>query len=170
MKALVWTATDEEYRELQPCIYSIVLFGAPHRGLNTTALEKLVAGTISERLIRDLKSDSVVLTNLSAAFPSASKKVQIITCFELRTTPTAGKDTEKRWKRDGPEVMMVDRNSACLYIDQEERIGINENHSMIAKLSDHPSSSYPALRAKLADHVAKAPNVVMSRFFQLDSV
>lgn len=170
MKALVWVATVEEYKELRPCIYSIVLFGAPHRGLNTTALEKLVIGTVSERLIRDLKSDSAVLASLSAAFASASKKVKIITCFELRTTPTAGKDAGGRWNRHGPEVMMVDRISACLYVDQEERIEINENHSMIAKLSDQPSSAYHVLRSKLKDHVAKAPAVVMSRFFQLDSV
>lgn len=170
MKALVWIATFEECKELRPCIYSIVLFGAPHRGLNTTALETLVTGSVSERLIRDLKSDSVVLANLSAEFASASKKVRIITCSELRTTPTARKDPEGRWKRDGPEVMMVDRVSACLYVDQEERIEINENHSMIAKLSDQPSSAYHVLRNKLKDHVTRAPNVVMSRFFQLDCI
>ena len=68
---------------------SIIFLGAPHKGLETTALETLVKSKATEDMIRELKSESPTLTELNDKFRHVAKDVDILTCYELSPTKTA---------------------------------------------------------------------------------
>jgi hypothetical protein len=118
-------------------IYSVFFFGAPHRGLENEKLRELTKGCWSENLVNDLSPGSVLLTQLNKTFAEATSELKIVTCVELEATPepTASPNDPTTWTRTGPSKFMVDKNSACLYYENEQIIEINKNHSMIAKLS-----------------------------------
>src|SRR5450432_1683116 len=128
---LVQMARDPEYRDIFDSVYSIVFFGAPHRGYHTAALEVLVQGQRREPLIKDMKYDSPFLQNLSKEFSRISKDLKIISCYEMQETHTArAKESDpKSWDRTGPKAMMVEPGSARLFTPNEEEIGIDADHS-----------------------------------------
>ena len=72
---------------------SFVFLGAPHRGLDITALQTLVQGTSSESMISELKEGSSVLEILDHDFEKYSRgaNVQILSCYESYPTPTVEK-------------------------------------------------------------------------------
>ena len=157
------------YEDICGSIYSVVFFGAPHRGLRTQEIKVLVEGQPTEELVGDLHPESTLLRSMNEAFPELSKNIKIISCVELKQTPTArGKPGSGKWERDGPPAMMVDRNSACLYTAAERIIAINQNHSMIAKLSSAQGSDYHRLKDLLAEDVRLAPSIVNARFARKD--
>ena len=135
-------------------VYSVVFFGPPHRGLEIESLEQLTRGRQRHGLIADLGRDSTLLRDLNDKFPRVSDHLKIITCFELHATPTAQArpDSPEAWERTGPLKMMADWNSACLYTPNETRIAIDQNHSMIAKLSG-ADPAYQQLKNHLEEHV-----------------
>jgi hypothetical protein len=168
---LVEYAGRPEYNEILDRVYSIVLLGPPHRGLNTKALETLVEGSRREPLIKDLKFNSTLLELLTKKFSGVTKAIKIITCYELKETPTAvpkpGKPGE--WERTGPLEMMVEPTSACLHTTNELAIGIDKNHSEIGKLQeDWPA--YQELKEALTHHVQVAPRAVSARFSHRDAI
>lgn len=69
-------------------VRSIIFFGAPHKGLETTALETLVKSQVTEDMIRELKSESPTLTELNDKFRYVAKNIDILTCYELSPTKT----------------------------------------------------------------------------------
>ena len=70
-------------------VRSIIFLGAPHKGLETTALETLVKSQATEDIIRELKSESPTLTELNDKFRHVAKDIDILTCYELSPTKTA---------------------------------------------------------------------------------
>ena len=70
-------------------VRSIIFLGAPHKGLETTALETLVKSQATEDMIRELKSESPTLTELNDKFRHVAQDIDILTCYELSPTKTA---------------------------------------------------------------------------------
>lgn len=141
---------------------SIIFLGAPHKGLETTALETLVKSQATEDMIRELKAESPTLTELNDKFRHVAKDIDILTCYELSPTKTAIEvllDHAKRqlftngvqmpdgtWKREGPPIMMVSLDSARQWYPREELVACNADHSQIAKLKRGENSIYPSVR------------------------
>lgn len=96
-------------------------------------------GQPSEVLIRDLHPDSTKISDLNDRFAEAVRHVHIVSCAELRETPTLVKTSSGNFERSGPLKLMVRQDSAYLYwsAEVETRVPINRDHSTIAKL---PSS------------------------------
>lgn len=69
-------------------VRSIIFFGAPHKGLEITALETLVKSQVTEDMIRELRSESPTLTELNDKFRHVAKDIDILTCYELSRTKT----------------------------------------------------------------------------------
>ena len=67
----------------------IIFLAAPHKGLQTNALETLVKSKPTEDLIRELKPGSPTLTDLNRRFAIVAKDIEILTCYELYPTKTA---------------------------------------------------------------------------------
>ena len=136
--------------------------GAPHKGLETTALETLVSRKATEDMIRELKSESPTLTELNDKFRYVAKDIDILTCYELSPTKTAievlfGYATpwvstdgvqmpDGTWKREGPPIMMVSLDSARQWYPREQFVACNEDHSQIAKLKRGENGIYPSIR------------------------
>ena len=132
--------------------------------MQTEELLYLLKDEAPERLISDLRPGSSLLERLNEGFKEILKTVKIVACAELKKTPTAIRDEEGKWKREGPAKIMVSKDSACLYAVAEETISIDENHSMIAKLSDQDWSDYWRLKDILKGHVRAALRIVHRRF------
>ena len=70
-------------------VCAIVFFGAPHRGLQTTALETLVKSQPTEEMLRELRARSPTLIELNDRFRFVANDIDILTCVELWQTKTA---------------------------------------------------------------------------------
>ena len=63
--------------------------GAPHRGLEVAALERLVDGHPTQSLIRELKPGSPTIRALNEQFGKVAHGFPIVTCYETHQTKTA---------------------------------------------------------------------------------
>lgn len=158
-----------EYGRVFNSIYSVCLFGVPHRGLNTKALEEMVAEEPTKFLIEDLRENSEVIRSLRENFAKYTKSMKILTCYELLGTPTM-ELVNRKWGRTGRPEMMVNESSACLDLPNEHRIPIYANHSMIAKLSDDTGSEYHRIKDNLVSHVEIAPAAVQRQLLKRECV
>ena len=82
------THSFQNHRSYLP-VLSIIFLGAPHKGLQTAALETLVKSKPTEDMIRELKAESPTLTELNDKFRYVAKEINILTCYELYPTKTA---------------------------------------------------------------------------------
>ncbi|KAL9133201.1 MAG: hypothetical protein Q9175_005624 [Cornicularia normoerica] len=155
-------STNMNQRLLTLPVRSIIFLGAPHKGLETTALETLVKSQATEDMIRELKSESPTLTELNDKFRHVAKDIDILTCYELSPTKTAFEvffDHHKRprstdsvqmpdgtWKHESPPIMMVSLDSARQWYPREKFVACNADHSQIAKLKRGENSIYPSVR------------------------
>ena len=122
----------------------------------------MVAQESTKELVEELKEGSTLLRNLSERFPDAAKSIKLVTCRELIETPQT-QERDGQWERKGPPKMMVKETAANLFAVNEERIPIQANHSMIAKLSDGPGSAYHAVRDHMSIYANVAPATIERR-------
>lgn len=66
----------------------MVFLGAPHRGLDNKALQTLVMPEFSKDIVDELGEQSSTLTDLNENFAKIAHDLQILSCYELRPTPT----------------------------------------------------------------------------------
>ena len=66
----------------------MVFLGAPHRGLDNKALQTLVMPELSKDIVDELGEQSSTLTDLNENFAKIAHDLQILSCYELRPTPT----------------------------------------------------------------------------------
>ena len=158
-QALILSAQQDRCEDFHRRVYSVVFFGAPHEGMDTEALQTCVEGQPTQRLIHDLTPGSTLLESLRQGFKPLLKTIKVVSCCELKATPTT-RVINGKWERNGPDRLMVKKESACLNAHNEEIISINENHSMIAKFSSAPHSDYWRLLTILQSHAKLAPLVI----------
>lgn len=132
-------------RNLEEIVPRVIFFGAPFGGLETVALEMLVKGTPSQTLIEDLRPGSIVLKQLTNNFKKISRNMSIMSVYERIPTPTAIRTGTGEWKREGPMMMMVDQERACLYFDNEDTVSSQTDHKGIAKLTNSENTPYGAV-------------------------
>ncbi|CAD6592661.1 MAG: hypothetical protein ASARMPREDX12_006341 [Alectoria sarmentosa] len=136
---------DHRRGSIRPTVRSIIFFGAPHRGLEIATMQSMVQGTPSEDLIRELRMRSPTLERLNDGFRRVFEDVDILTIFEMEPTASLRMDESNAWERTGPPVMMVEKDSAILYWSNETRIGLNQDHSRIAKVDRGQNGCYDDL-------------------------
>ena len=158
-----------DYGKLFDLLHSLVFFGVPHRGMNTAALEEMVAREPTRGLVEELKENSPEIGQMSSKFAGAASSMHIVTCRETVETETMQKNEFGVWKRTGRPEMMVSEHSACLYTQNEKIVIIQANHSMIAKLSDDEGSQYPNVRELIAEHVSLAYDSLERRWAKRES-
>lgn len=71
------------YHKIKFPVPSVIFFGAPHKGLQTAALEELVKSEPSEILVRELKAESPTLIDLNVSFSHLPDRTKILTLFEM---------------------------------------------------------------------------------------
>lgn len=123
---------------------TLIFFGAPHNGLEVTALETLVRGCPTQTLISELKRESPTLTGLSERFRHVAKDLTIHTYYESRPTSTVAEGPDGRWGRRGEAKVMVERSSALLNFEPEKtRMKVDGDHKEIARLKRGQGGVYP---------------------------
>ena len=123
---------------------TLIFFGAPHNGLEVTALETLVKGRPTQTLISELKRESPTLTGLSERFRHVAKDMTIHTYYESRPTSTVDEGPDGHWERRGEPKVMVERSSALLNLEAEKtRMKVDGDHKEIARLRRGQGGVYP---------------------------
>ena len=94
-------------------------------------------GEPSASIPQDLAPGSGRVRELQEGFAKAIGHIHVLSCYELRETPTLVKTDRGTYQREGPEKLMVTRDSACLHWSDtfETKIPLDHNHSQIAKLA-----------------------------------
>jgi hypothetical protein len=69
----------------------IIFMGAPHRGLETDALERLVKSQPTQKLITELKPESPAIRELNENFKRVVKGIRIVSCYETHYSKTVVK-------------------------------------------------------------------------------
>ncbi|KAL5352483.1 hypothetical protein ACLOAV_002431 [Pseudogymnoascus australis] len=125
-------------------VRTLIFFGAPHNGLEVTALETLVKGRPTQTLISELKRESPTLTGLSERFRHVAKDMTIHTYYESRPTSTVSEGPDGHWERRGEALVMVERSSALLNVEPEKtRMKVDGDHKEIARLRRGQGGVYP---------------------------
>ena len=138
----VYVLTTSFSAQLPPIVAAVVFFGAPHRGLNITAMQSIMNGTASEELIRELGRQSSTVQRLNDDFRHQCEDLHILTIFEKRPTATLLRSDSGKLERTGPFEMMVEKDSAVLYWRREVAIGLDQDHSRIAKVDRGQNGCY----------------------------
>lgn len=125
-----------------PIVKAVIFFGAPHRGLNINALQSIMNGTPSADLIRELSWQSPTIQKLNNGFRHVCEGLDILTIYEKTPTATLRKSKSGRLKRTGPLEMMVEKDSALLYLTKEISFGLEQDHSRIAKVDRGQNGCY----------------------------
>ena len=125
-----------------PVVKAVIFFGAPHRGLNITAMQSIMNGTPSAELIRELGWQSPTIQRLNSQFPRSWEGLDILAIYEKKSTATLRRSNSGRLERTGPLEMMVEKDSALLYLEREVSIGLDQDHSRIAKVDRSQHGCY----------------------------
>ncbi len=80
-----------DFLQMRLPVRLIIFFGAPHQGLEITALQRIVRSEPSKDLIQELKPESPTLTDLNDRFIHVAKDISILSLYELVKTPTVVK-------------------------------------------------------------------------------
>ena len=95
-----------------PVVKAVIFFGAPHRGLNITAMQSVLKSTPSAELIRELGRQSPTMQKLNDGFRYLSEGLDILSIYEKRPTATLRNSECGGLERTGPLEMMVEKDSA----------------------------------------------------------
>ncbi|KFY05771.1 hypothetical protein V492_08307 [Pseudogymnoascus sp. VKM F-4246] len=151
-------------------VRAVIFFGAPHNGLEVTALETLVKGRPTQTLISELKPESPTLTGLAERFRYVAGDVTIHTYYESRPTFTVAKGPDGNWERCGEATMMVKRSSALLNFELEKtRMKVDGDHKEIARLRRGQASVYPSVLRVIKEALVSA-TAAMTRAVQAVNV
>lgn len=155
---------DKKKDQKLPPVICLVCIGAPHRGLEVAALQSLVKGRPSEELVRELKKHSPTLTRQNADFKNLYGEFHILTIFEMKDTSSVRQAEDGSWDKDGPLVTMVEKDSAILYWEKEQTIGVNQDHRQIARIDRGQSGCYNQIRGFIKKSLenSKKPKVILS--------
>ncbi|KAH0611869.1 uncharacterized protein H6S33_011134 [Morchella sextelata] len=114
------------------------LFGAPHGGQKVDDLVSMVKDITSSssssqqsrrlRLLEHLREDSDFLDDQRERLISIWEKMKIISFYEKRDTKTVKKNVAGEWERTGGAARLVQGFSSLLYLKQESRYAIDEDH------------------------------------------
>ncbi|KAI1742095.1 hypothetical protein F4680DRAFT_412879 [Xylaria scruposa] len=156
--------------ELKLAISGLVLFGAPHDGMEVGALRTAAEGHPSLTLVEEMDPRSSIIKDLKERFTKAIGQLRVISCFEELETPTLRRLDDGTFERDGTKMMMVPERSACLFWphDSEIRIKIRADHSKIAKLSSTVESKYHIIKDEIAKVADAALRHIPNRFARAD--
>ncbi|KAI9151500.1 Choline-phosphate cytidylyltransferase [Paramyrothecium foliicola] len=154
-----WCRTAESASSLLSDIHrsisGLVFFGTPHNGMSVANILQGISGQPAENLVRDIEPGATYIKALKVSFSRATAGPNIVSCYELRTTPQSEFHPDGSLLRSGKSAMNASEDSACLYWANEVRLPINENHSMIAKLAKRDGSAYRNVPIDSRDQVSQ---------------
>ena len=128
-----------------PVVKAVIFFGAPHRGLNITAMQSVLKSTPSAELVRELGRQSPTIHKLNDGFRYLCEGLDILSIYEKRPTATLRNSECGELERTGPPEMMVEKDSALLYQKREIHFGLDQDHSKISKVDRGQNGCYDVI-------------------------
>ncbi|KAI5817928.1 hypothetical protein BZA77DRAFT_343298 [Pyronema omphalodes] len=138
----------------QSCI-GVLFFGVPIRGLNRTSIESLVKGKQNDYFLQTISSGSDYLFDLENNFRicyRSMKSCTVVSFYESVDTLTIEKSPGGKFKRSGPPIRMVPRESAVCSISEDHNIiEIREDHSKMVKFRSKSDEHYVRVITKIQE-------------------
>ncbi|KAI0440580.1 hypothetical protein F4803DRAFT_577497 [Xylaria telfairii] len=136
------------------CIYGLVFFGVPHRGLLVEPWLRMVHNQPNKKLIESLRPASPYLESLDKNFREAFiwESSHVISIYETMESKTVREEASGNWKRSGDTEMLVPPSSArgdwpeCPW---EISLQVNRSHEDLPKFRGVSDEDYLALRPHL---------------------
>lgn len=98
--------------------------------------------TPSAELIRELAWQSPTIQKLNDRFRHICEHLDILTIYEKKPTATLRQSRTGELERTGLPEMMVEKDAALLYQHRETSIGLEQDHSSIAKVARGQNGCY----------------------------
>ncbi|KAA8893236.1 hypothetical protein FN846DRAFT_963294, partial [Sphaerosporella brunnea] len=146
-QTLVDAYRNPQNKEILEATIGLFFFGTPHQGLRTEELERVIDVASHKRgnLILQLREGAEFLQTQKEDMIRVweyVKRGKVVSFYEIRDTATVRKSNSGRLSRDGPEVEMVKKFSAHLYLSFEDRIPIDKDHTNMVKFDSQGDSDY----------------------------
>ncbi|MCJ1282611.1 hypothetical protein MMC26_001936 [Xylographa opegraphella] len=157
------------YHDTRLATSGIIFFAVPHQGLDTSFVRAIVHNQANEDLIHGLRPNSPLLLDMRRDFNDAFpfRDSTIVYVYETKRSPTAQKNASGRWEMNGPEVVLVDKDSATAGRHWENEphhiLSVNTNHSDIVKFGDN-DEDYVRVRSQLRRILSESEGIIRNRF------
>ncbi|KAI5848046.1 hypothetical protein BZA05DRAFT_118723 [Tricharina praecox] len=145
LQALLQCKLHSMHQDLIEATRTICFFGTPQKGLRTAELEEAVNEEPNKvaNLLFQLRVGSEFLETQADDLVEVLSQCNVVTFYETVETATVTKSsTTGKWTRDGPPAIMVTKDSAQLFLPNEQRIPVSSNHSDIVKFPDPSNETY----------------------------
>ncbi|KAF3022635.1 hypothetical protein E8E14_013971 [Neopestalotiopsis sp. 37M] len=135
---VILAGANDSTRFMLNMIKGAMFFGTPSRGMAMGQLLTMVGDQPNRDLIEHLSETSEFLSNLETQFTGISQiqRMRLYWAYETKTSPTV-QNIDGSYKRLGPRLIMVDRQSATgsRTLDPSYTIQIDEDHSDMVKFN-----------------------------------
>ncbi|CAN9367706.1 unnamed protein product [Alternaria alternata] len=158
--AFVKASQTEAYAALRDTISGLIFIGTPHLGIRNQDWAEIWDDEPSGILIRDLSPGSSFLKVLGESFKQYLSQEKILTVYELQESHTILKKEDGTIDRKGKLILRIEEEAACVHVDNETRVPIDEDHSKIAKLRNVEGNPYHQVKDKLNDILSHANALV----------
>ncbi|KFY69545.1 hypothetical protein V496_00165 [Pseudogymnoascus sp. VKM F-4515 (FW-2607)] len=155
---------------LHKATYSILFFGAPHKGLVIDDIQRMVAGKDQHprmELLEQIKLKSDLLMYQLADFKNLIRDRKIVSFYEGQQTRRLQLNHEtNKWGRTGEYMTAVESGSALLELPDstEIKIPVDADHSQIVKFDNRNAEAYKTAVGYLKGFEQDARKVVLDRF------
>ncbi|OBT52166.1 hypothetical protein VE04_08056, partial [Pseudogymnoascus sp. 24MN13] len=155
---------------LHKATYSILFFGAPHKGLVIDDIQRMVAGKDQHprmELLEQIKLKSDLLMYQLADFKNLIRDRKIVSFYEGQQTRRLQLNREtNKWGRTGEYMTAVESGSALLELPDstEIKIPVDADHSQIVKFDNRNAEAYKTAVGYLKVFEQDARKVVLDRF------
>ena len=105
-------------------------------------MESIMKGTPSAELIHELGWQSPTIQRLNSQFSRSCEGLDLLAIYEKKPTATLQRSKSGRLGRTGPPEMMLEKDSALLNSGNEVHIGLDQDHSRIAKVDRGQNGCY----------------------------
>ncbi|KAA8896070.1 hypothetical protein FN846DRAFT_801292 [Sphaerosporella brunnea] len=151
LQALIQASNTPQHKHLLDATRAFFLFGTPHQGLRTKELEAMVddlsggVETARLKLLAQLKEGSEYLETQQESLATIWNERKVFSFYETRSTPTVQKSSQGHYERTGDMAEMVKKVSAQLFLSNEQRIPIHQNHTELVKFAHKGDTTYLTL-------------------------
>ncbi|KAF8534445.1 hypothetical protein BDD12DRAFT_895913 [Trichophaea hybrida] len=150
LQALIECKRNRTHTHILDAMHSIIFFGTPHQGMRTYDLEEMVDAesggydTSRGNLLKQLREGSEFLENQKddLSYIWEECKPKILSFYELAPTSTVELSDSGSYESGGKESKIVKRFSAKLYIPNEQRVPVKENHTNMVKFASVNDPTY----------------------------
>lgn len=133
-------------------------------------MQSVLKSTPSSELIRELGWQSPTMQRLNDGFRHVCEDLDILAIYEKKPTATLRGSESGGLERTGTPEMMVEKDSALLYLRKEIPIGLEQDHSRIAKIDRGQNGCYDIIVQFIRKSISSAEIGAMPWQSYLDSL